>query len=66
MFHTTSAAFAAEKALVKSGISCKLIPTPREFSSDCGVALRFGWADLGNVTRALESAGVETSVVRRM
>ena len=42
LFHTTSAALRAEKVLQRSGLTVKLIPTPREFSSDCGMALRFG------------------------
>ncbi len=32
----------AEKILKKEGISCELIPVPREISSDCGMALAAG------------------------
>ncbi|MDO3378806.1 DUF3343 domain-containing protein [Geoalkalibacter halelectricus] len=31
----------AEKILKEAGAEILLIPTPREFSSDCGLALRF-------------------------
>lgn len=43
MFHTTSAVLRTEKLLRKEGFAIKLIPTPRQFSSDCGIALRFDW-----------------------
>lgn len=41
LFHTTSAVMRAEKLLLGRGYAIKLIPTPREFSSDCGIAIRF-------------------------
>jgi hypothetical protein len=34
----------AEKTLIRHGLAIKMIPTPRQFSSDCGIALRFGWS----------------------
>ena len=40
-----SHALATEKALKRSGISSKLIPVPRRFSSDCGVCIRISAAD---------------------
>lgn len=43
LFNTSSSAMQAEAVLVKSRLLVKLIPTPRELSSDCGVALRFDW-----------------------
>ena len=41
LFHTNSAALRAEKTLLHEGIRMKLIPVPRQLSSDCGVAIRF-------------------------
>lgn len=42
LFYTSAAAFRAEKLSLAAGIpGARLIPTPRELSSDCGVALRF-------------------------
>ncbi len=42
LFYTSAAAFRAEKLSGAAGIpGARLIPTPRELSSDCGVALRF-------------------------
>lgn len=61
LFHTTSMAFRAEKRLLRAGLSVKLIPTPRDLSSDCGIALRFDWADCARVESALQREGVETA-----
>ena len=59
LFYTTSSAMRAEKLLTKAGYAVKLIPTPREFSSDCGIALRFDWAHQEQVKSVLETARVE-------
>lgn len=63
LFHTTSAAMRAEKLLRKQGYPVKLIPTPREFSSDCGVALRFDPEQEERVKSALEGDKVEFDTV---
>jgi hypothetical protein len=41
LFKSVSYALKAEKILKAEGIPHKLIPVPREISSDCGVCLRF-------------------------
>ena len=61
LFHTNSAALKAEKILLKDGLKVKLIPTPREFSSDCGFALRFDWSDETRTKALLDYARVETA-----
>ena len=66
LFHTTSSAMRAEKLLAKAGYPIKLIPTPREFSSDCGIALRFDWAQQQQVLSALAEARVETDTIHQM
>ena len=66
LFHTTSSAQRAEKVTCYAGLKVKLIPTPREFSSDCGMALRFNWTDEEEVQAALASARIEFSQIRRM
>jgi len=66
LVHTTSAALRAEKVLQQAGLRVKLIPTPREFSSDCGMAVRFDWAQLTPVQEALAAAGVEVAGVYQM
>ncbi len=59
LFHTTSAVMRAEKLLIKGGYSIKLIPTPRQFSSDCGIALRFDWNHCEMVKSVLDETKVE-------
>jgi len=63
LFHTTSAVMRAEKLLMKRGYSIKLIPTPRQFSSDCGIALRFGWNHCEMVKSVLDEARVEFDAI---
>lgn len=62
LFHTTTSALRAEKALKKAGLTVKLIPTPRELSSDCGIALRFELPDRAEVKERLIGAGLEIEI----
>jgi len=41
LFQSVHHALRAEKLLKAADIPCKLIPVPRDLSSDCGVCLRF-------------------------
>lgn len=63
LFHTTSAVLRAEKLLIKEGYAVKLIPTPRQFSSDCGIALRFDWNCYEQVKSTLAKVKVETDAI---
>ena len=54
LFHTSAAAFRAEKAAREAGAAgtvavsgARLVPTPRALSSDCGVSLRFVIGEAG-------------------
>lgn len=66
LFFTTSTAMRAEKLLLAHGIPIKLIPTPREISSNCGVALRFPWEQQTPVQEALKAAGVEIAGIQAL
>jgi hypothetical protein len=59
LVYSTSYALRAEKVLQGAGISCKLIPVPRQLSSDCGVCVRIARVDQKAAFRALETARVE-------
>ncbi|MFB3896016.1 MAG: DUF3343 domain-containing protein [bacterium] len=59
LFHTTSAAMRAEKLLMSAAYDIKLIPTPREFSSDCSLAIRFLWQDKDRIDSLIESSKIE-------
>ena len=66
LFYTTSAAMRAEKILKKENLNVKLIPTPRELSSDCGIALRFDGNQVETVEDLLDAAHVETAGIHRV
>jgi hypothetical protein len=66
LFNTTSSAMKAEKVLEKAGLEIKLIPTPRQFSSDCGISLRFRWDDFNEVKSLLFSANVEINSIHQL
>jgi hypothetical protein len=59
LFYSTSLAIRAERVCQRAGFEVKLIPTPRQISSDCGTALRFSWTDAEGVRAALDGQGVE-------
>jgi hypothetical protein len=61
LFHSTAHAIRAEKVLQRAGLQIKMIPTPRQLSSDCGVALRFARADEARVTAILGENKVPVS-----
>jgi hypothetical protein len=66
IFHTTTAVMQAEKILIKAGLKIKLMPVPREFSSDCGISIRFDWPQQAEVKRLLDEAKVEIEAVHVM
>ncbi len=63
LFYTTSSAMRAEKLLAKEGYTVRLIPVPREFSSDCGIALRFLWHQCEQIKSELDKAHVEVNAI---
>ena len=66
LFNTTSSAMKAEKVLEKAGLEIKLIPTPRQFSSDCGISLRFRWDHFYEAKLLLFSARVEIDSIHQL
>jgi hypothetical protein len=58
IFNTTSAVMQAEKALLKEALEIKIIPTPREFSRDCGISIRFDWTAREQVEKLLQAGGL--------
>jgi len=60
-FHTNSAVMRAEALLARDGIAVRLVPTPRELSSDCGLAVRFGWTERDRVESVLRAGRVEVA-----
>jgi uncharacterized SAM-binding protein YcdF (DUF218 family) len=64
LVNSTSHALRAEKLLRKAGIRCKLIPVPRQLSSDCGVCVRIAQPDREASLQVLRQACLETEGVR--
>lgn len=56
----------AESVLARAKLPVKLIPTPRDLSSDCGIALRFDWCQNDQVRALLNKARVEIAGVHMM
>jgi hypothetical protein len=64
LVYSTSHAIRAEKILGKAGIACKLVPVPREFSSDCGVCVRVAADEGDRASQALAAARLEIAGLR--
>jgi hypothetical protein len=58
LVYSTSHALRAERILQGVDISCKLIPVPRQISSDCGVCIRILKSDGEQAMAALKAARV--------
>jgi hypothetical protein len=59
LFHSITGALQAEKRLKGIGIATKLMPVPRQLSSDCGVCLRFERKGEPEVKSVLEEERID-------
>ena len=59
LFQSVNHTLLAEKLLKEAGIAIKMIPVPRNLSSDCGVCIRFSPQDQQAVKETL-AGRVET------
>ena len=66
LFHSTPHALRAEKVLAGAGLRIKMIPTPRQLSSDCGMALRFDPSIRPRVAAVLEENRVPVSGIHEI
>lgn len=60
LVYSTSHALRAERILQGVDIVCKLIPVPRQISSDCGICVRVQESDAEQAMAALKAARVGT------
>lgn len=58
LFPSTQQALRGEKVLKGAGLPVKLIPVPRQISSDCGICLRIPWETRAEVETVLSEAGL--------
>jgi hypothetical protein len=66
LFHSVSHALRAERVTQRAGLKIKLIPVPRQLSSNCGTALRFLWCDETAIRQALDEVKLEVEAIHRL
>lgn len=59
IFYSTSAAIRAESLAKRGKLMVKLIPVPRNLSSDCGICLRFNNEDKQKIEEILKERKIE-------
>lgn len=64
--YSTSHAMRIERLLQEKGITCKMIPVPRQISSDCGVCVRILRSDIKTARQATKEAQVEIEGVHEI
>ena len=57
IFHSIHRVMKAEKALKRAGLDVRLVPVPRQLSSDCGLAIAFRLDQRDAVEAELGAAG---------
>ncbi len=65
-FNATHYALKAEKVLKKARHKVKLIPVPRQFSSNCGLALQFDCALKDEVVRVFEEQHIKVHGIHEL
>lgn len=66
IFHSIHRVMRAEKVLKQSGLDVRLMPVPRQLSSDCGLSLAFSFADREQVEAALQEAGCSPEELHKL
>ncbi len=59
LFHSTNYAIWTQDLLKENNITCKMIPVPRDLSSDCGYCVRVSPDDLEVSEKLLKENDVE-------
>ncbi|MCD4706288.1 MAG: DUF3343 domain-containing protein [Candidatus Sabulitectum sp.] len=65
LFDSISSVMLAARRVEKGGLACKIVPIPREFSSDCGVCLRTISLEESSIEDILRRAGTPVSTIHR-
>lgn len=60
-FNSTHSAIRAEKELIASGISVRIIPVPREITANCGISIKVNLGDLKIAREILANNNIEVS-----
>jgi len=57
IFHSIHKIMKAEKILKKASLDIKLMPVPRQLSSDCGLAITFKFEECETIQETLSASG---------
>jgi hypothetical protein len=63
---SSSHAIRIEHVLTQAGIACKLIPTPRQWTSDCGLSVRVKREDADAAREAMDHAWAEYEAIKEL
>jgi hypothetical protein len=63
---SSSHAIRVEHVLNQAGIKCKLIPTPRQWTSDCGISVRIKREDADEAKRVMDNAWAEYEEIKEL
>jgi hypothetical protein len=66
LFDSIHHVMAAERTFQESGVWCDLTPTPRDLSSDCGMAIEFRGCDVAATRSVVASLQVPPRSVHRV
>lgn len=66
IFNSVHRVMKAEKLLKATGLDVRIMPVPRQLSSDCGLSIAFRLEDVSGVVTALTSGGLTPEGVYRM
>ncbi len=64
LFKSTRDVIKAEKALIAADLALKIVPVPKEISSECGMAIEIGDDVSDSAASILSSAGIEARLHR--
>jgi hypothetical protein len=64
--HSTGHAIRLERLLQGQGIACKMIPVPRQISSNCGVCVRVLRAEVEAASQVIAAAQLEIEGIYEM
>lgn len=66
LFQSPNQSIWAARILKKAGIERRMLPAPRDLTSDCGYCVRIRSADLEQVKEVLEKGGVEYARIEKL
>ncbi len=66
LFHSPNHSIWSAKVLKKNGIDSKMIPIPRNFSSDCGYCVRILSSDAPVAEEIMKKNGIEYDRIEKM